>query len=297
MKHNYSKIKPNKSLLLSQSNFHKIKKFEENLIYFDNQGLLIDNRSKNKNKENIRQNNFFENENNNNSYETEEYQKVKNDIFFSLNKTLNTKDIFKTPIRNEKREKNILNQTFELDITNNNIYKTNEKTFKIKLKKIYRNIRIFENLKYIELNDIPSLFSSWELTSNIYKSFEEKLRENDFEIDKKTLKIITKNPEAYKLLNNQKFWILYIEYLINNNLLLNEEQFISVINEAFKYIYDNKKKIENQFNLLKDYYLKKIKIYSPQFLPNGDLDNNEEIYINKLDKHAIRYISNNNLIE
>jgi len=297
MKHNYSKIKPNKSLLLSQSNFHKIKKFEENLIYFDNQGLLIDNRSKNKNKENIRQNNFFENENNNNSYETEEYQKVKNDIFFSLNKTLNTKDIFKTPIRNEKRQKNILNQTFELDITNNNIYKTNEKTFKIKLKKIYRNIRIFENLKYIELNDIPSLFSSWELTSNIYKSFEEKLRENDFEIDKKTLKIITKNPEAYKLLNNQKFWILYIEYLINNNLLLNEEQFISVINEAFKYIYDNKKKIENQFNLLKDYYLKKIKIYSPQFLPNGDLDNNEEIYINKLDKHAIRYISNNNLIE
>ena len=297
MKHNYSKIKPNKSLLLSQSNFHKIKKFEENLIYFDNQGLLIDNRSKNKNKENIRQNNFFENENNNNNYETEEYQKVKNDIFFSLNKTLNTKDIFKTPIRNEKRQKNILNQTFELDITNNNIYKTNEKTFKIKLKKIYTNIRIFENLKYIELNDIPSLFSSWELTSNIYKSFEEKLRENDFEIDKKTLKIITKNPEAYKLLNNQKFWILYIEYLINNNLLLNEEQFISVINEAFKYIYDNKKKIENQFNLLKDYYLKKIKIYSPQFLPNGDLDNNEEIYINKLDKHAIRYISNNNLIE
>ena len=95
MKHNYSKIKPNKSLLLSQSNFHKIKKFEENLIYFDNQGLLIDNRSKNKNKENIRQNNFFENENNNNSYETEEYQKVKNDIFFSLNKTLNTKDILK----------------------------------------------------------------------------------------------------------------------------------------------------------------------------------------------------------
>lgn len=297
MKHNYSKIKPNKSLLLSQSNFHKIKKFEGNLIYFDNQGLLIDNRSKNKNKENIRQNNFFENENNNNNYETEEYQKVKNDIFFSLNKTLNTKDIFKTPIRNEKRQKNILNQTFELDITNNNIYKTNEKTFKIKLKKIYRNIRIFENLKYIELNDIPSLFSSWELTSNIYKSFEEKLRENDFEIDKKTLKIITKNPEAYKLLNNQKFWILYIEYLINNNLLLNEEQFISVINEAFKYIYDNKKKIENQFNLLKDYYLKKIKIYSPQFLPNGDLDNNEEIYINKLDKHAIRYINNNNLIE
>ena len=127
MKHNYSKIKPNKSLLLSQSNFHKIKKFEENLIYFDNQGLLIDNRSKNKNKENIRQNNFFENENNNNNYETEEYQKVKNDIFFSLNKTLNTKDIFKTPIRNEKREKNILNQTFELDITNNNIYKTNDK--------------------------------------------------------------------------------------------------------------------------------------------------------------------------
>lgn len=299
MKHNYSGVRTNKSLLLSKTNFHKVKKFEENLIYFDNHGLLIDDRSKTQNKENIRQNIFLGNENNNNNYETEDYQKVKNDGFFSLNKqSLNKNNIFNTPIKKEKRNEDILNQTFELDITNNNIYRSNEKTLKIKLKKLYRNIRIFENLKYKELNDIPSIFNFWELSSNIYKSFEEKLRENYLKIDKKSLKIITNNSKAYKQLNNQKFWILYIEYLIYNNLILNEKQLISVINEAFKYIYDDKKKIENQFNLLKDYYLKKIKIYSPEFLPNGDLDNNEEIYINKLDKHAIRYIrNNNNLIE
>ena len=62
------------------------------------------------------------------------------------------------------------------------------------------------------------------------------MKKNNFEINKTTLELITKNAEASEQLHEQKFWILYIEYLINNNLLINEKQFLSVINEAFSYM-------------------------------------------------------------
>ena len=118
----------------------------------------------------------------------------------------------------------------------------------------------------------------------IYKIFEEKImKKNDFEINKNTLELITKNSDACKQLNDQKFWILYIEYLINNNLLINEQQFLTVINEAFSYMTYN-------CTQLRVYYLQKIKKYAPVFLPDGTFDDSDEAYINKLNQATINFI-------
>ena len=204
------------------------------------------------------------------------------------------KNIFKSEdnlksISSEKENK------FRADSNSNKIFKTNEKTIKINLKKISKktigkpnilNTNLnYENLKYIPLNDISSLFNAWQNNFIIYKAFEDKLlNKNNFEINKNTLEIITKNADSCKQLNDQKFWILYIEYLINNNLLLNESQFISLINEAFSYMEGQ------QFSLLKTYYIQKIKKYFPGLAYNGASNDNDEIYINKLDKSVINLI-------
>ena len=203
-----------------------------------------------------------------------------------------------------KQSKNFVNN-FKSDINNKNFFKTNENIIKLNFKKISKKTGMpelllkdttnFENLKYIPLNDISSLFNAWQNSSVIYRAFEEKiLKKNDFEIDKKTLGIKTKNAQASKELNNQRFWILYIEYLIEKNLLLNEKQFLSVISEAFSYMNEKEK---YPFQQLKKYYLEKIKKYSPSYLPNGDFDDNDETYINKLDKSIISYINYNNVID
>jgi hypothetical protein len=148
------------------------------------------------------------------------------------------------------------------------------------------NTTNFENLKYIPLNDTSSLFNAWQNSSVIYKVFEEKLlKKNNFEIDTKTLEIKTKNMESSQELNDQKFWILYVEYLIKNNYLTTEKQFLSVINEAFTYMgYD--------CTQLRTYYLQKIKKYSPCFLPDGNLDNSDDVYFKKLNKSTYNFIQN-----
>jgi hypothetical protein len=148
------------------------------------------------------------------------------------------------------------------------------------------NTTNFENLKYIPLNDTSSLFKAWQNSSVIYKVFEEKLlKKNNFEIDTKTLEIKTKNMESSQELNDQKFWILYVEYLIKNNYLTTEKQFLSVINEAFTYMgYD--------CTQLRTYYLQKIKKYSPCFLPDGNLDNSDDVYFKKLNKSTYNFIQN-----
>ena len=184
---------------------------------------------------------------------------------------------------------------FRANSDSNIFFKSNEKTIKINLKKISKktndkptilNINTnYGNLKYIPLNDISSLFNAWQNSFIIYKAFEDKLLDkNNFEINRNTLKIISKNTDSCKLLNDQKFWILYIEYLITNNLLLNESQFITLINEAFSYMEGK------QFSLLKNYYIQKIKKYSPICSYNGISNDNDEIYINKLNKSVINLI-------
>lgn len=188
-----------------------------------------------------------------------------------------------------------LDKKTESDITNLNVFrpcKSNQKNIKniAKNNDSKNNIKSntyetnFENLKYIPLNDTSSLFNALQNSYVIYKVFEEKfLKKNNFEIDAKTLEIITKNSEACKELRDQKFWILYVEYLINNNLLTNEKQFLSVINEAFSYMgYDCAQ--------LRTYYLQKIKKYSPCFLHNGSFDQSDDVYFSKLNKSTYNFI-------
>ena len=212
--------------------------------------------------------------------------KQKNKFKYEGNINFNNKSI-----SNEKEKK------FSSDSNINKFFKTNEKTIKINLKKTSKktvrdqkslNINTnYENLKYIPLNDISSLFNAWQNSFIIYKAFENKLlNKKNIEINKNTLEIITKNIDSCKQLNDQKFWILYIEYLINSKLLLNEKQFISLINEAFSYMEGQ------QFSLLKTYYFQTIKKYSPLSPSNGNSDDNEEVYINKLNKSVINLIKN-----
>jgi len=189
------------------------------------------------------------------------------------------------------------NNLFKSDIKNPNFFnlKKEKETIlaKTELKKICNkydkkldtiSIPNFENLKYVSLEDTNALFTAWQNCSMIYKIFEEKImKKNDFEINKNTLELITKNSDACKQLNDQKFWILYIEYLINNNLLISEKQFLTVINEAFSYMTYN-------CTQLRVYYLQKIKKYAPVYLPDGTLDDSDEAYINKLNQATINFI-------
>ena len=189
------------------------------------------------------------------------------------------------------------NNLFKSDIKNPNFFnlKKEKETIlaKTELKKILNKydkklesipIPNFENLKYISLEDTNALFTAWQNCSMIYKIFEEKImKKNDFEINKNTLELITKNSEACKQLNDQKFWILCIEYLINNNLLISEKQFLTVINEAFSYMTYN-------CTQLRVYYLQKIKKYAPVLLPDGTIDDSDEAYINKLNQATINFI-------
>ena len=186
------------------------------------------------------------------------FRPCKNNLKIDFKKNVNNGDNF---LNNDKNEKNLIN--------------TNEE-----------NVTNFENLKYIPLNDITSLFNAWQNISVVYKVFEEKmLKKKNFEIDTETLEIKTKNFESSRELNDQKFWILYAEYLINNNLLTNEKQFLSVINEAFTYMrYDCAQ--------LRTYYLLKIKKYSPCFLPDGRFDDSDDVYFKKLNKSTYNFIKN-----
>ena len=202
---------------------------------------------------------------------------------------------FNTSNKNNNNKNNII---FKSDINNPNflcLKKEKEKDFaKTELKRISNklnekktestSIPYFENLKYISLEDTNALFDAWQNCSMIYKVFEEKMmRKNDFEINKNTLELITKNSGACAQLKDQKFWILYIEYLINNNLLINEKQFLNVINEAFSYMSLN-------CSQLRIYYLQKIKKYSPAFLSDGTLDESDDAYLNKLNEASINII-------
>ena len=199
---------------------------------------------------------------------------------------------------NNNNNKTQFNNKFHSDINNPDFLCNKKPKFpaKTELKKISNKLNIkegeitipnFENLKYISLEDTNALFNAWQNCSMIYKIFEEKLmKKNDFEINKTTLELITKNAEASEQLHEQKFWILYIEYLINNNLLINEKQFLSVINEAFSYM------TGSNCTQLRIYYLQKIKKYSPMYLKDGTFDDCDETYINKLNQSTINFIKN-----
>ena len=213
--------------------------------------------------------------------------KVKSSNQTDKNEKNNKINIFPQPlpISLDKIKSDINNISFghESRVIKLDIQKISKKTKEEILKNTTQK---YENLNFSSLNDISSLFTAWQNISNIYRVFEEKLlKKNNFEIDKKTLEIRTKNADSCKELNDQKFWILYSEYLINNNLLVNEKQFLSVINEAFSYM-------DNDCAQLRIYYLEKIKKYSPCFLPDGSFDDSDDTYLNKLNKSTVNFIKN-----
>ena len=300
----------------------------------EKKGVNYNNKNKIQKKSKLKQNNVFHcmnDENcNNNSNCSKDKDKLRTKSRTGLmpkskkqNKSLSPINIEKINISNNKKSKskdkknNIINHNnqtqtqtpkepkFKTDINNKNFFRTKEKTIKINLIKIFNKHYIsdfipsdptnFENIKYISLDNISSLFDSWQNCSIIYKAFEEQLlKKNNFEIDTKTLEIKTKNHEAAKELYNQKFWILYIEYLIDKNYILNEEQFLSVINEAFSYMDGNNNDNDNKgypCKMLINYFLEKIKKYSPSFQPDGSFDDNDETYISKLAKPAKNLIN------
>lgn len=195
-------------------------------------------------------------------------------------------NIFPNPIPFDKINSDINNINTFFKPCNNKIkidFKKISKNTNIK-EEILKNTTNYETIKYISLNDTTSLFSAWQNTAIIYKAFEEKLlKKNNFQIDKQTLELKTKNAESCKELNDQKFWILYVEYLINNHYLINEKQFLSVINEAFSYMGEDSAQ-------LRIYYLQKIKKYSPCFLPDGSFDDSDDTYFNKLNKSTVNFI-------
>ena len=218
----------NKTNLVYKTEFNKsqiIQKRSKSLGKSQINDINKNNNFQNKNK--LRQNKNIQNIYNNNKNfrgksKSDPNQKVKN-IFAPINWET-TSNISKPKNKSKHRnKKNVLKQSkcFKPDIHNKKFLKTNDKTLKINLKKISKKTGIspfllkdttnFENLKYMPLNDISSLFNAWQNASVIYKTFEEKLlKKNDFEIDTKTLGIKTKNAQASKELNNQRFWILYI---------------------------------------------------------------------------------------
>ena len=198
---------------------------------------------------------------------------------------INTKiNIFSQPSPFEKN----------LESDKNNFIQPAKNIIKINIRKVEKNPNIknedlndaqnYENYKFISLMDTSSLYNALQNSSLIYKIFEEKLlKKNGFEINKNTLEIETKNAESCQELKEQKFWILYAEYLIKNNLLVNEKQFLSVINEAFSYM-------ESDCPQLRTYYLEKIKKYAPCYLSDGSLDESDDVYLNKLNKSAASFI-------
>ena len=100
-----------------------------------------------------------------------------------------------------------------------------------------------------------------------------------------TFDIITKNEKACKELKNEKFWILYIEYLKRNNKIKETKDFLKIINLAFSYV-------EFNIKLLLVFYLDKIKKYNPIILNDGKIEDKDGPYIDLLDINVKNRINN-----
>ena len=145
--------------------------------------------------------------------------------FKKLSSSINSKikSNLKPILKNKITQFNILTQEKNDENRENRgndyFFGTNLKTMKLELKK---NVGAeFHNLKYVKMNDTSSIFNEWLNISTIYKAFEKKLlEENGFKINTQTLQIITRNSKSSKDLKNQKFWILYIEYLFDKHMIL-----------------------------------------------------------------------------
>jgi len=144
--------------------------------------------------------------------------------------------------------------------------------------KITNNIFVIKNiddLEIVPLKDIRYIFSAWKSSNLVFENFEQKiLNPNDFEIIYETFEIKTKNEKAENELKDEKFWILFHDYLFKNNKIKNGDDFLKSINNAFSYL-------EFDCRLLLVYYLDKIKKIKP-ILKNGNIEDKDEPYIDLL---------------
>ena len=158
----------------------------------------------------------------------------------------------------------------------------NEK-YNIKINKILNKCNI-NTQEIIPLKNNNCIYNDWKKWNSIFEKFEnELLDKKNYEINYDTFEIRTKNEKACEELKNEKFWILYSEYLKGNNKIKDTKDFMKIINLAFSYIEFGTK--------LLVYYLDKIKKYSPIII-DGKLEEKDGPYIDLLDIHVKNKINN-----
>ena len=204
----------------------------------------------------------------------------------SQNKQIKS-SIFKYHTKSKKIKQRFLFDLDDIDKQENIIQSSLDKTEKEKENKNDKNEKIsdMDNLEIIPLKNIYGIYSAWKSSNLIFENFEKKiLDKKNFEIDYETLEIRTKNEKACKELRNEKFWILYCEYLKRNNKIKNYEDFIKIINLAFSYV-------DFQSKLLLVYFLDKIKKYNP-IIKEGKIVEKDGPYIDLLEAQVKNKINN-----
>ena len=196
-----------------------------------------------------------------------ENKAIKSKGLKSKPKSKKAKQVFLFDLEDAKENKNS-RSCEKLNMRNRDLYNM----------KITNNIFVIksiDDLKVIPLKDIRYIFSAWKNSNLIFEKFEKKiLNKNDFEIFYETFEIKTKNKKAENELKDEKFLILFIEYMIKNSKIKNGDDFLLCINNAFSYL-------EFDCRLLLIYYLDKIKKFKP-ILKNGIVEDKDEPYIDML---------------
>ena len=209
---------------------------------------------------------------------------VKSNIFKYTSKSKKKKQIFRFDLDNIDKEFNI-NSSTKIE-KGEKSEKTQKKDDENKpLNNAYK-IKNIDDLKFIPLKNIYCLYSAWKSSNLIFENFEKNiLDKKNFEINYDTFEIMTKNDKACDELKNEKFWILYMEYLKRNNKIKGKNDFLKIINLAFSYM-------EFDCRLLLVYYLDKIKKYNPILKEDGKIEDKDGPYIDLLDIHIKNRINN-----
>ena len=209
---------------------------------------------------------------------------VKSNIFKYTSKSKKKKQIFRFDLDNIDKEFNI-NSSTKIE-KGEKSEKTQKKDDENKpLNNAYK-IKNIDDLKFIPLKNICCLYSAWKSSNLIFENFEKNiLDKKNFEINYDTFEIMTKNDKACDELKNEKFWILYMEYLKRNNKIKGKNDFLKIINLAFSYM-------EFDCRLLLVYYLDKIKKYNPILKEDGKIEDKDGPYIDLLDIHIKNRINN-----
>ena len=193
-------------------------------------------------------------------------KKIKNRFIFDLNEIDKRFHISQSLKKEEKENQN--------DNENGNIITKNTD----------KKSNIVE-LEIIPLKKIYNSYKDWKNSNLIFEKFEKDiLNKKNFEINYDTYEIRTKNEKACECLKNEKFWILYYEYLKRNSKINDGKDFLKIINLAFSYI-------EFEYKLLLVFYLDKIKKYNP-IMNKGKIEEKDGPYINLLDVHVKNKINN-----